>query len=660
VVITEVATRRAKQKGLEVNMCGIVGVLAYGDLDKKLEKTRQEAMIYFATELLQLTQPRGKDATGIATLFANCDYMGLKMGVPAMDFVSRFGGEDTDFEGFTKVWRAKTTPAKAVIGHCRKPSATTNAGAEDNNNNHPIKVGDIVGIHNGTLTNHEKILTQLGGKRDGKVDSEAIFRLLHKITNNGTEPFTTGGLTELVNRLHGSYSCLSFSGNNPFQLVGFLDQRPMVFALIRPLKLLLVASDMDFLKEILFMYNKTAKLYGGGIGKFPALKKDDVETLTAANLSAFVFDLRIDVTPETKITDLMEKVDIVLADRIWGPVTKTYGNKNYSRHQGNRAGKKAAKKQAGTVLAKKTEVDAKPASGSATNASNSNRNGMAFNDEKGEFQTVKKNEDVGEVVADVDNNEVIDAKKGTVLAKDGGEKKSNADIASSSQDKAPCNLVRCDEPVDSLLDSAAKVVQVDVKTPEPDEAIIAVHKGGVTTVPEAERKEVDFTTHPDVLELANNAAKEEPSFSNDIELADALEIASPEILGGMDAYSLGNRVKRFFLRKGYYMGYLAALAGENLPTSFARTVMIRSKAKQRIAQKTIRNMKSVVSVMSGMISKVALNSTVDNAVAKAFEQRKELSHEALLRVFKPGDLRSDRVLESLIDSVKEKEGRKDG
>ena len=639
-------------------MCGIVGVLAYGDLEKKLEKTRQEAMIFFATELLQLTQPRGKDATGIATLFDNCDYMGLKMGVPALDFISRFGGEDTDFEGYTKVWRAKTSRAKAVIGHCRKPSAAGGAPAEDNNNNHPIKVGDVVGIHNGTLTNHDRIFEQLGGKRDGKVDSEAIFRLLHKITNNGTEPFSSDGLTELVKRLHGSYSCLGFSGNNPYQVVGFLDQRPMVFALIRPLKLLLVASDMDFLKEILFMYNKVAKLFGGGIGKFPALKKDDVETVTASNLSAFVFDLRTEVTPETKIADLMEKSNIVLADRIWGPVTKTYGAAGYNKRQAN---KKTAPKKIATTPApagKKTEVNVKPASKSAdSQESGKDRAGMAFNDEKGQYETVKKNESVSEAVVNLDSQQITDS-KGKVLAKTpSGEKKSPEEVASSTK-VGSCNLARSDKPVDCLLDSPAKVVQVEVETPAvKDNAIIAVHQGGVTTVPDAEKEEVDFSTHPDVLEMANTAAKDEPSFSTNEELADALEVANLDALEGMDAYSLANRVKRFFVRKGFYIGYIAALDGKGLPNSFTKTIMVRSRAKQKVAQLSIRNMKSVISIMSGMIPKGRLADVVDSAVATAFTQKKELSHDALLRVFKPGDLRTDEVLDRITDAVKEKEGR---
>lgn len=37
--------------------------------------------------------------------------------------------------------------------------------AHDNVNNHPIKVNEIIGVHNGTLENHNKIFTNLGCKR---------------------------------------------------------------------------------------------------------------------------------------------------------------------------------------------------------------------------------------------------------------------------------------------------------------------------------------------------------------------------------------------------------------------------------------------------------------------------------------------------------------
>ena len=151
-------------------MCGIIGAMSFGEVeDAKMERLRQESMIFLATELLQLTQSRGKDATGVTTLFSDGNFTGFKMGIPSPDFIARFGETDTDYDGFLKVWREnwqkRKKAAKTFIGHCRKTSI---GEADDNNNNHPIKVGDIVGIHNGTLTNYEKIFKKLRCPRDGE------------------------------------------------------------------------------------------------------------------------------------------------------------------------------------------------------------------------------------------------------------------------------------------------------------------------------------------------------------------------------------------------------------------------------------------------------------------------------------------------------------
>ena len=63
-------------------------------------------------------------------------------------------------------------------------------------------------------------------------------------------------------------------------MVGFRDARPMETLLIKPLNLLLIASDKDFLKHVVFRYNKMANLYHTGITEFPPLKKSDVELLS--------------------------------------------------------------------------------------------------------------------------------------------------------------------------------------------------------------------------------------------------------------------------------------------------------------------------------------------------------------------------------------------
>lgn len=68
--------------------------------------------------------------------------------------------------------------AKWLVGHVR---FATHGSPEDDRNNHPLPHGNIVGVHNGVLRNHEKILAETG-RQDPKtqVDSEAIFAAVNK------------------------------------------------------------------------------------------------------------------------------------------------------------------------------------------------------------------------------------------------------------------------------------------------------------------------------------------------------------------------------------------------------------------------------------------------------------------------------------------------
>lgn len=64
------------------------------------------------------------------------------------------------------------------VGHVR---FATHGSPEDNRNNHPLAHGNIIGVHNGILRNHEEIL-KITGRQDPKtlVDSEAIFAAVNK------------------------------------------------------------------------------------------------------------------------------------------------------------------------------------------------------------------------------------------------------------------------------------------------------------------------------------------------------------------------------------------------------------------------------------------------------------------------------------------------
>jgi glucosamine 6-phosphate synthetase-like amidotransferase/phosphosugar isomerase protein len=715
-------------------MCGLVGALAYGEfLEKRLERVRQESMIFLTTELLTLTQPRGKDATGVATMFADCDYMGLKMGISAQEFIARFGDTEEDYEGYLKIWRKKTRPAKISIGHCRKPSTGGASGPENNKNNHPIKIGDIIGVHNGTLTNHDKIFTNLGCKRDGNVDSEAIFRLLHHYTDNGNEPFTTQAMQETCKRISGSYAVMAFSGNNPFQMAAFRDGRPLEIAIIRSLKLVLIASEKDFLRMAIFRYNKMANLYQTGPFKFLSLTKDDVDVESLPDDSLFLFDIRREITAATKISDLFITEKVPTTGKIWvsakSAITTNNWNvaNNYHNNYNN--------------VAKKTEVVATPlkqlaepqkaigqeptkptilTATSPENGKSDQRNCMVWNRSSSQYEAITGIEDTkkhGNVEINCDDGEIRDIKTNKVIVSGtNNEDKKNVGPPcnpgiSNNGDKTASefSLEESNEPIDSLISDPARISEVTISEPDNnsnacEDPVIAVFKNNPTPDPcdefithlediteitdlhefmnakenvvvdkqedlfvkstEVGTTEIDFSTHPDVLETATRVTREQLNFSNDVELANALEITNIPAMQSMEMYSLANRIKAFFYKRGWYSGYVARLKEEgNIDENFAaRNILIRAQNKQKSAQATIRNMKSITRVFWSMLGKCPEHPTwdeiaVENAVKDTIGKGKSLNIDVLEKAFKPGDIQEIPVLSAILASVACKESK---
>ena len=137
-------------------MCGVVGVFAVGNFEEKSHnKIRNEIMLLSSIYLLNQTQVRGPNATGVSVMFDSGDYYVTKMGIKSSDFLTRFDIEDENsFTNFLTRVRKNSSNIRNIIGHCRKNSV---GDVINNDNNHPIIVNDIVGVHNGTLKNHDKI-----------------------------------------------------------------------------------------------------------------------------------------------------------------------------------------------------------------------------------------------------------------------------------------------------------------------------------------------------------------------------------------------------------------------------------------------------------------------------------------------------------------------
>lgn len=616
-------------------MCGIIGLLPFGKLDTKQEKIRQEIMIYLSTELLQLTQTRGKDATGVCVMFENCEYMGLKMGISAVEFISRFGGKETDFEGFTEIWRKKAIPAKVFLGHCRKPTA--GKLAIDNTNNHPIEVGDIIGIHNGTIDNHEIIFENLKRKPNGDVDSEAIFQLLHYLTNNGIDPFTLDVLNETCKRLEGSYACLAFNGNNPFQVVAFRDSRPIEIALLKPLKLAIIASDSDFIKTALFRLNIMANIYNYEVN-FPTIHKNDIDMESLSDDSVYLFDLTKEIDINTSVASIYESKRVIRTEKMWKNRKDNYAN-YYNQNRTVVHSKKKAEVVVNSVEPPDEDQNenSKPEKNIYNNGTDKQNfeKALVWNKFSGNFKRVdissliekKITEKLPDIIINMETDSVVTIDEKVIRMPKHVDDEDNADLS-----------IKEDQTVvikeDNINEAEIEVVETIPVN------LIEYQKNEKSPV---SKKQISMITlAPVAIELAVEAANSTERFSTNDDVCQALNLHNCDNLSSIPAYSLANRIIKYMTEKAFLMGWKAATQDSVLINTIHN--------KQEKAEQGIRTSKILIDFISKIISTENVQSLgwgFDSQLARELPKNKELSLEMMQKVFSVKDFEQNKVLKQI-------------
>ena len=603
-------------------MCGIVGALTFDAFEKKSEeKVRTEANIFITTQLLQATVERGKDATGISLLWADGNYTGLKMGIPSPDFISRFGDTEKDFAGFLKLWREYPKLMKVFIGHCRKSSV---GNSYDNKNNHPIQIGHMILAHNGTLTNHEKIFDKLSSNRIGDVDSEAIGHLLNHYTNNGNDPFTVDILKETTRRIHGTYSVLAMSGNNPYQVAQFRDGRPAEMVLVRPLKMVFIASEKKFLENILFEYNKQGKLFNSG-NNFPYLKKADVEFKTLIDDSAALWDLTVPITDKTEIADLYDWEKTPLrVDKIWGSTTTTTTYNQNSTYNQNK--KKSTGKEVNANSTKKTGADSA--------GDDDDTDGLVWSKSLNKYKTqdgIKDTKDYGAVTVDVDKASI------TPVEDDDAE---NMEIKEVDKDQVENLLVSNADVKEVSLKHASEAVGelVDDKK-NSDKQTSADEPGEADATDDSTTIEIDMTADPEALKEAEDFVDSGlTKYESDEEVAADIEASDAAVLRPLPVYALANRIKKFVFKQGFYLGFIAGKA---------KAKPVDSKATS--AEKKIRLLKMVIKVMAACLELRCRGNTPDavkDMIKSGIEEVKAKKAD-LSMAFTIGDIRNIPLLKEI-------------
>jgi glucosamine--fructose-6-phosphate aminotransferase (isomerizing) len=144
-------------------MCGIFGILV-----GRSDVISPEKIQAIVKTLGNYSETRGKDASGLASFapFAaikspNCFSESLNEGM-WQAFFKEMAGQT--FTGGSTV--------QIVIGHTR---LATNGSAEDERNNQPLKVGDLLGVHNGIICNTGPLASFYGIIPQSQLDTEVLF-----------------------------------------------------------------------------------------------------------------------------------------------------------------------------------------------------------------------------------------------------------------------------------------------------------------------------------------------------------------------------------------------------------------------------------------------------------------------------------------------------
>jgi glucosamine 6-phosphate synthetase-like amidotransferase/phosphosugar isomerase protein len=156
-------------------MCGIATIAIGRSARGRIPYDKLRGL---TAELLVELSARGQDASGIAVINED-DVHVFKKALRPRRLVVR-----PRFEDMLKKIGPKTN---FILLHSRAASV---GGNEDNYNNHPIIADPIIGIHNGTLYNDDKLFRSYKKQfeQTGSVDSEIIFRLLNMYLEKGLAP----------------------------------------------------------------------------------------------------------------------------------------------------------------------------------------------------------------------------------------------------------------------------------------------------------------------------------------------------------------------------------------------------------------------------------------------------------------------------------------
>jgi glucosamine 6-phosphate synthetase-like amidotransferase/phosphosugar isomerase protein len=156
-------------------------------------------------------------------------------------------------------------PPISFVGHCRWKTKGTEL---DNVNNHPIVRKDVVGVHNGMISNDDRIFDIYSKTfpRNGRVDSEIIFALIEHFSKNLTRPIHES-IGKTAETLRGGMACAFVHRLQPYAVWLFRRGNPCDVLIFRDVGMIAWSSCKHYIMN-------SVRKYENDLGKAEVVELD--------------------------------------------------------------------------------------------------------------------------------------------------------------------------------------------------------------------------------------------------------------------------------------------------------------------------------------------------------------------------------------------------
>jgi glucosamine 6-phosphate synthetase-like amidotransferase/phosphosugar isomerase protein len=213
-------------------MCGLAAVLLTPGVRSP---SQWQAIWQHFTDNLRANETRGRAATGVAVTTITGDIHLEKQPIPASEFIQT--------QGYQTLPAHLDEQTVLLLGHTRLP---TQGDPSHNYNNHPLLVGNTLGIHNGHIDNSEAVFQDDHLRREAEVDSEVIFRLLDTLD---VQSLNLATVAANLRQLDGKFTILAMQQRSPQQLLIVRHQNPLSLHYHPDWNALLFSSSYVFLRK---------------------------------------------------------------------------------------------------------------------------------------------------------------------------------------------------------------------------------------------------------------------------------------------------------------------------------------------------------------------------------------------------------------------------